>query len=117
MIDSDEAAMIEMMTQMTWNKNLRKTMAKQLSLQVKFDPPLIRALIYYITQSVSRSGKDYDKIENFTFGEDGTDDAGDASKEQSTEYVGGGIAGIFGKRGEDVTVKDLATKSSLTNIL
>jgi hypothetical protein len=46
--------MIEMMTQMTWNKNLRKSLAKQLSLTPTFDAPFIRYLPNPLTPPIEQ---------------------------------------------------------------
>lgn len=61
----DDHEMIELLMAMTWNKNLRLSMPKQLHQEYKPDPPLIRAQIYYICQNVSKNTVQYEHLEDF----------------------------------------------------
>lgn len=60
---TEETEFINKMVKMLWNKNIRATMPKQLSFTYEYDPPLMRALIYYIIQNMSKNTVNYDYID------------------------------------------------------
>jgi hypothetical protein len=75
-------------------------------------------MIYYICQSVARSQSDYDKFEDFPpENDDPPEETGQYPKAENNEFVTGGIGGLFGKRGEDVTVRDLASMGSVGSLM
>jgi hypothetical protein len=67
---------------------------------------------------VARSQSDYDKFEDFPIENDNfPEQTGNSPIAENYDFVTGGIGGLFGKRSEDVTVRDLASKSSVGNLM
>lgn len=64
LIEAEEIDFIANMTKMAWNKSLRRDMPKEVRFCYKFDPPLIRCLIYYICYN-TKMGVDYEALEPF----------------------------------------------------
>ena len=63
--EDEEQKVVEMLMQMTWNKNLRASMPKQKHQIYKPDIQLIRSLIYYICYNCSKNTMSYDYLEDF----------------------------------------------------
>ena len=75
-------------------------------------------MIYYICQSVARAQNDYDKFENFAIeNDDCPEEVIYGERGLDNDFGIGSIGGLFGKRGEEVTVKDLANKASLGSLM